>query len=168
MGSSFVSSPSSWVSFMVFWFSSVLAAPPHAFFSSPNDYPVDFLPPFYRSLLLAWRACKGFFQVSTLGIGSGIEFCPVSSMTTRSSYLLLLSDNAVSPHCEVKFFPLFGSLYWSWTWRQLFFFDLDRPVIDLAWKVSHGVLYMAERLASFGYDQAQVCPKPKKPWLLWL
>ena len=153
----FVSSPSSWVSFMVFWFSSVLAAPPHAVFSSPYDYPVDFLPPFYRSLLLAWRACKGSFQVSTLGIGSGIEFCPISSMTTRSSYLLLLSDNAVSPHCEVKFFPLFGSLYWSWTWRQLFFFDLDRPVIDLAWKVSHGVLYTAERLASFGYDLSTSC-----------
>ena len=86
-----------------------------------------------------------------------IEFCPISSMTTRSSYLLLLSDNAVSPHCEVKFFPLFGSLYWSWTWRQLFFFDLDRPVIDLAWKVSHGVLYTADRLASFGYDLSTSC-----------
>ena len=33
-----------------------------------------------------------------------------------------------------KFFPLFGSLYWSATWRQLFLFDLDRPVIDLSWK----------------------------------
>ena len=59
-------------------------------------------------------------------------------MTTRSSYLLLLSENAVFPHCEARFFHLFGSLHWSWTWRQLFFFDLDRPVIDLAWKVSHG------------------------------
>ena len=78
-------------------------------------------------------------------------------MTTRSSYLLLLSENVVSPHCEVKFFPIFGSLYWSWTWRQLFFFDLDRTVIDLAWKVSHGVLYTAERLASFGYDLSTTC-----------
>ena len=103
----FVSSPSSWVSFMVFWFSSVLAAPPHAVFSSPNDFAVDFLPPFYRSLLLAWRACKGSFQASTLGVGSGIEFCPVLSLTTRSSYLLLLSENVVSPHCEVKFFSFF-------------------------------------------------------------
>ena len=128
----FVSSPSSWVSFMVFWFSSVLAAPPHTVFSSPNVFAVDFFPPFYRSLLLAWRACKGSFQASTLGIGSGIEFCPVSSMTTRSAYLFLLSENTVVPHCETKFFPLFGSLYWSWTWRQLFYFDLDRSVIDLA------------------------------------
>ena len=96
----------------------MLAAPPHAVFSTQNVLAVDFLPPFYRSLLLAWRACKGSFQTSTLGIGSGIEFCPVSSMTTRSAYLFLLSENAVVPHCETKFFPLFGSLYWSWTWRQ--------------------------------------------------
>ena len=78
-------------------------------------------------------------------------------MTTRSAYLLLLSENAVPPHCEAKFFPLFGSLHWSWTWRQLFFFDLDRPVIDLAWKIAHGVLYTAERLASFGYDISTTC-----------
>ena len=78
-------------------------------------------------------------------------------MTTRSAYLFLLSENAVVPHCETKFFPLFGSLYWSWTWRQLFYFDLDRSVIDLAWKISHGVPYTAERLASFGYDLSTTC-----------
>ena len=48
-------------------------------------------------------------------------------------------------------------MYWSWTWRQLVFFDLDRPVIDLAWKVSRGVLYTADRLASFGYDVSITC-----------
>ena len=80
----------------------MLAALPHAVFSSPNDFRVDFFPPFYHSLLLAWRACTGSFQTSTLGIGSGIEFCPVLSMTTRSFYLLVLSENAVSPHCEAK------------------------------------------------------------------
>ena len=31
-------------------------------------------------------------------------------------------------------------------------FDVDRPVIDLAWKIAHGVLYTADRLASFGYS----------------
>ena len=70
----FVSSPSSWVSFIVFWFSSVLAAPPHAVFSTPNIFAVDFLPPFHRSLLLAWRACKGSFQASTLGISLELSF----------------------------------------------------------------------------------------------
>ena len=68
-----------------------------------------------------------------------------------------MSENALSRHCEEKFFPLFGSLYWSCTWRQLFFFDLDRPVIDFCWKVSHGVLYTAERLAGFGYALSTAC-----------
>ena len=138
----FVSSPSSWVSFMVFWFSSRLAAPPHLVFSAPLCFSPDTLPPFYRSLLTAWRACKGSLTASSLGIGSGIDFCPVSTMTTKSAYLFLLSENAVSPHCEEKFFPLFGSLYWSSTWRQLFFFDLDRPVIDLSWLCSFYCLFL--------------------------
>ena len=148
----FVSSPSSWVSFMVFWFSSRLAAPPHLVFSAPLCFSPDSLPP-----LTAWWACKGSLTASSLGIGSGIDFCPVSAMSTKSAYLFLLSQNAVSPHCEEKFFPLFGSLYWSCTWRQLFFFDLDHPVIDLCWKVLHGVLYTAERPSGFGYALSTAC-----------
>ena len=153
----FVSSPSSWVSFMVFWFSSWLAAPPHLVFSAALCFSPDSMPPFYRSLLTAWWVCKGSLTASPLGIGSGIDFCPVSTMSTKSAYLFLLSENAVSPHCEEKFFPLFGSLYWSCTWRQLFFFDLDRPIIDLCWKVSHGVLYTAETLAGFEYALSTAC-----------
>ena len=34
---------------------------------------------------------------------------------------------------------------------------LDRQVIDLNWKVAHGVLYTAERLASFGYQFQVSC-----------
>ena len=34
---------------------------------------------------------------------------------------------------------------------------MDRPVIDLCWKVSHGVLYTAERLAGFGYALSTAC-----------
>ena len=68
-----------------------------------------------------------------------------------------MSENAVSPHCEEKFLPLFGSLFWSCTWRQLFFFDLIRPVIDLCWKVTHGVIYTAERPAGFGYALSTAC-----------
>ena len=77
-----VSSPSSWVSFMVFWFSSRLAAPPHLVCSAPLCFSPDSLPPFYPSLLTAWRACKGSLTASSLGIGSGIDFCPVSTMST--------------------------------------------------------------------------------------
>ena len=38
-----------------------------------------------------------------------------------------------------------------------FFFNVDHQVIDLAWKVSHGVLYTASRLVSFGYSVPLVC-----------
>ena len=40
---------------------------------------------------------------------------------------------------------------------KLCFFPLDRPVIDLSWKVAHGVLYTAKQLISFGYDIPSSC-----------
>ena len=49
-------------------------------FSAPLCFSPDSLPPFYRSLLTAWRACKGSLTASSLGIGSGIDFCPVSAV----------------------------------------------------------------------------------------
>ena len=66
---------------------------------------------------------------------------------------LLLVPSIVSvstPHCFWKFLPRFGDLYWVVTRKQLFFFDIDRPVIDLSWKVAHCVVYTSERLISFG------------------
>ena len=153
----FVVSPASWSSFVVHWFSCVFAVPPQIVFSYPFFFVLDSLPPFYREVVLAWRSCNGSFTSGSLGIGEGIDFCGVLSITTKSVYLNLLSERFVRPHCEVKFFPLFGSLYWSSTWRQLFFFRLDRPVIDLCWKIAHGVLYTAERLSSFGYDLPTAC-----------
>ena len=67
----FVSFPTSWVSFMVFWFSSLLAAPPHLVFSAPLCFSPDSLPPFYRSLLTAWRACKGSLTAYSFGYWFG-------------------------------------------------------------------------------------------------
>lgn len=90
-------------------------------------------------------------------MGTGLTVAPVSSLTTKSAYSLLLTDRSVVPHCVEKFSVPFGQLYWSTTWRQLFFFDIDRPVIDLSWKIAHGVLYTADRLASFGYGILTFC-----------
>ena len=90
-------------------------------------------------------------------MGTGLTVAPVSSLTTKSAYSLLLIDRSVVPHCVEKFSVPFGQLYWSTTWHQLFFFDIGRPVIDLSWKIAHGVLYTAERLASFGYGIPTVC-----------
>ena len=81
----------------------------------------------------------------------------VSDMTVQSCYQYLLSENYSQPHCVEKFLPTFGSLYWSTTWRELFFFDSDRPVVNLNWKIAHGVLYTADRLLSFGYAYDSFC-----------
>ena len=42
-------------------------------------------------------------------------------------------------------------------WRSRFFFDLDRQVLDLNWKIAHGVLYTARRLSSFGMSVSPEC-----------
>ena len=54
------------------------------------------------------------------------------------------------PHCIEKFSPTYGPLNWPSTWRSLFLSNVDRPVIDLNWKIAHGMLYIAQRPASFG------------------
>ena len=157
----FASSPSGWVSFMSFWFRSRLDASPFEVFSDPSAYTPSRLPPFYESLLTAWQELDGSFSVSRHSLVFG-SLCPhsvssVSCMTTKSCYLYLLSENVVQPHCVMKFASIFGRLYWPTTWRSLSFFDLDRQVIDLNWKIAHGVLYTAQRLASFGLPVPLSC-----------
>ena len=157
----FASSPSGWVDFMSFWFKSCFDSSPFEVFSDPFSFSPSCLPPFYKSLLIAWRALDGSFSVSRRSLVFGSlcpHFCsPVSSMSTKSCYLYLLSENVVQPHCVMKFASTFGVLYWSTTWRSLFFFDLDRQVIDLNWKIAHGALYTAQRLVSFGLPVALSC-----------
>ena len=150
----FASSRSGWVSFMSFWFDLCLNATPQDVFAAPFSFCLGDLPPFYKSVVVAWRELGGAFSASrsSLVFGSASpHFCvPVSAMTTKSCYLYLLSERIADPHCVGKFAPSFGPLYWSTTWRSLFFFDLDRKVINLNWRIAHGVLYTAERLSSFG------------------
>ena len=81
----------------------------------------------------------------------------VCEISAQSVYRFLLSENRTSPHCVLKFFPLFGRLYWPSTWNQLYFLPIDRPVLDLSWKVAHGVLYTADRLIGFGYSIDPLC-----------
>ena len=116
---------------------------------------------YYTSLVLAWREVGGAFSVtwSSLVVGAADPlFCvPVCSMTTKSCYLFLPSERLADPHCAEKFASTFGALYWPTTWRSLSFLDLDRQVIDLNWKIAHGVLYTAERLSSFGVSVPLPC-----------
>ena len=156
--------PASWVHFLYFYFWDCLGASPLDVLFRPSDFTLGSLPPFYRSFLSAWRAVDGGgggVSVSrgsfAIGCSSGLSISPVSTISTKSVYSFLLSENLSTPHCVVKFAPIFGILYWSCTWPELFLFDVDRPDIDLAWKIAHGVLYTADRLASFGYSPQLSC-----------
>ena len=60
----FTSSPSGWVSFMSFWFRSRFDASPLEVFSDPVSHTPSLLPPFYKSLLIAWQELDGSFSVS--------------------------------------------------------------------------------------------------------
>ena len=60
----FASTPSGWVSFMSFWFKSAFDASPAEVFSDPFSFDSSILPPFYRSLLIAWQGLDGPFSAS--------------------------------------------------------------------------------------------------------
>ena len=151
-----VTRPARWIAFLFFFCRGSLRASPFDILCRPSDFNLVCLPRFYSAIFSAWQAVGGAFSrpLASLAIGcsSGIASCPAASVSTKSVYTLLLSDNRPIPHCVDKFKPIFGSLYWLYTWEQLFLFDIDRLVIDLNWKIAHGVLYTADRPASFGYS----------------
>ena len=153
-------SPGPWSTLMSY-FHSLFRSSPFEVFSWPFAFAPERLPPFYKALLLAWRSLKGAFCASraslVIGSFSSLEVYPLSDVSAKSCYLFLLSKHYTSPHCMSKFRPQFGPLYWSSTWQSLSFFPLDRPVIDVAWKIAHGVLYTADRPVSFGYNVPPLC-----------
>ena len=151
--------PNSWVSLMTFWFFDRFGADPVHVFSQPDVFSPDCLPPFYAALLRAWRALNGTATPQGLVTRSsdGSPDLPIFSSTCKSCYLLGLALNPCRPHCVDKFRQSFSHLDWPTTWKSLSFMPIDRQVIDLNWKVSHGVLYTCERLSSFGYDIPTSC-----------
>ena len=154
-------SPNSWVSFLSYWCSVRLGFPVSDVLSFPLAFVLDSFPPFYRALLIAWRSVEGSWSPSrasfTFASSSPFHVAPVSDISAQSVYRFLLSECRPSPHCVLKFFPVYGQLYWPLTWDQLYFFPIDRPVLDLSWKVAHGVLYTADRLLGFGYSIDPLC-----------
>ena len=145
----FASSPSGWSSFMSFWFSLSFGVPLATVLSCPFSFDPGVLPPVYSSLLFAWRSLNGSFSTPHNSLAVGVRLplacTPVAGVSTRSCYLYLLSENMVQPTTD-KFSFTFGPLNWPATWRSLSFFDVDRHVIDLNWKLAHGVLFTAQHL----------------------
>lgn len=148
-------SPSGWVSLLTFWCFDRFGIDPLAAFSDPSCLHLASLPPFYASVLAAWGALQG--RLSSGGLVVGSASVSVSNISCKSCYSLLLSLHPSQPHCVIKFRPSFGALDWPFVWKSLCFMPLDRKVIDLNWRVAHGVLYTAERLISFGLNVPAPC-----------
>lgn len=157
----FVSSPSGWCVSLSSCFVSRFGVYPLDVFTRPFSFDPKALPPFYQSLLLAWRSLNGSFshwyQTLVYGSSTPLGCAPVLNMSTSLCYRYLLSENMVPLHCVEKFNTIYGNLDWPATWRSLSLFHLDRQVTDINWKIAHGVLYTAQRLASFGLSVPLPC-----------
>ena len=125
--------------------------------STPGEilsYPrlVDFgpLPRFYQAVLSARVAVdRGFSALAdTLVVASSTVRTPVSTISTKSTYSLLLEFHSHKPACARSFGRVFGPLYWPSTWSQLFWFHLDLPMIDVSLQIAHGVFRTGHRLVS--------------------
>ena len=81
----------------------------------------------------------------------------MADLSSKIAYLFLLAENYTVPHCVAKFRLTFGALYWPSTWRQLYFANFDRSVLDFSWKVPHGNVLTAQRLISIGFHVSQHC-----------
>lgn len=157
----FTATPSSWTSFLSYWCSYHFNVSVQDVLASPCSFSFKALSPFYSALLIAWKEIGGSYcqRRSSLVIASQSPYHTTSAsvISAKFCYQFLLSERRPLPHCVEKFRPVFGDLYWSYTWMELFLFRLDRPVIDLSWKIAHGVLYTSDRLLSFGYNIDPIC-----------
>ena len=124
----FAVSPSCWTLLMTYWFLSCLGTSPTVVvLARPHSFNHSVLPPFYSSLLLAWRSLDGSFddRLSPLVFASRDPHARrvVADLSSKIAYLFLLAENYAVPHCVERLRPTFGALYWPSTWRQLHFAD---------------------------------------------
>ena len=155
----FVRRFSAWMQFLFYYTRVLYGSTPGDLLSYPRRVDFSSLPLFYQAVLSAWVAVDGGFSApaDTLVVASSSVRTPVSAVSTKSTYSLLLEFHRREPACVVSFGRVFGPLYWPSTWAQLFWFSLDRPVIDVSWKIAHGVLRTGQRLVStFGMSHIPI------------
>ena len=141
--------PAKWKAFFDFFFSSCLALQPVQVFSSAplRRQLIGLLPPFYQHLVRAWSQFDGGLAEGYLALDSSTATPrPLSQLNTHSTYVIGCRRITPEPHCVAKFLPLYGPLHWPQTWEQIHITSLDRAVVDLNWKIAHGVLYTVSRL----------------------
>ena len=62
-------------------------------------------------------------------------------LNSHSTYVIGRRLVTQETYCISKFLPAYGPLYWPQTWSQVHLTSLDRLVVDVNWKIAHGVLY---------------------------
>lgn len=132
---------------------------PETMLSRSAIFAFDILPPFFHACFVAWAALGGgSSSAGDLTISSAASGGPlqVASLSSKSCYKLLLDLHRQRPHCAENVFLCFGP-WENCTWRSPHFMPPDKNVIDLNWKVAHGVVYTAEFLASFGCQFQLAC-----------
>ena len=101
--SGFASSPSDGSVSLSSCFFLRFGVPPLDVFSQPFSFDPSVLPPFYKSLLLAWWSLNGSYspleQCLLYGLSIPLVCAPVLSMSTSLCYRYLLSENMVPPYC---------------------------------------------------------------------
>ena len=101
-----ISSPNTWVSLLTFWYFDSFGASPLEVFSAPFLFDPSLLPPFYCSLLMAWRMVGGFFSnplnLLCIGSHSRVSYL-VESLTCKFVYQYILSLKANPPHSSISF-----------------------------------------------------------------
>ena len=155
----FIFSPNKWCCFFSFYVHRCFGTTVQEVLSFPAFYPPHLLPPFFASLLESWALLGGHSRGGAYFLrptDDGKER-PLSASTTKLCYKVLLDSVTTPPHCIHKFSGTFGPLYWDDTWKQVHVMPLDRHVIDVNWKIAHGVIYTADRLVSFGMAVDPMC-----------
>jgi hypothetical protein len=117
------------------------------------------LPPFYRIIFRIWRELDGDRAGDELALQASSDApLPVSQFSSCNTYRLGQQKRYREPNCVLHFYGDYGPLHWPQTWAQLHITTLDRFVIDLNWKIAHGVLYTGCRLRH-NFGMAHVDPQ---------
>jgi hypothetical protein len=154
----FAPTPAKWKAFFSFFCMSCLSVTPVEVFST-STFPrnlIALLPPFYQHIVRAWSQFDGGAVAGILSLDvSSTAPRPLVELNSHSTYVIGRRLITPQPHCIGKFLPRYGPLHWSETWDQIHLQSLDRTVVDVNWKIAHGVLYTASRLVT-GFGMANI------------
>ena len=128
---------------------------------SEDNFPrvlIDLLPPYYQQLFRAWFQ---FDRGAVNSISPLHIICQASpSRRNNCSFNVCHRRRLITPdpHCVGKFLPIYGTLHCPETWDQIHMTTLDHAMVDVNWKIAHGVLYTASRLVNC-FGMANIDPQ---------